>query len=62
MFDHLSEDTIRSSLECLVQLHREGDTKAILSIVGGLDDAADNPMGEMLLQGIVAIGKSPTRK
>ena len=62
MFDHISDDTARSCLECLVQLHREGDTKTILSIVGGLDDAAGNPMGEMLLQGIVEIGKAPVHK
>ncbi len=62
MFNHVSEETARSCLESLVQLNREGDVDAILSFIGVLDEAADNPIGEVLLSAVAQIGKAPAQK
>ena len=62
MFDHISNETIRSCLEALVQMNREEDTDGILSLVGALDEATDSPAGEVLLAGAAQIAKAPVKK
>lgn len=62
MFNSISNETARACLEALVQLHREGDTDAILSFVGGLEDAANNPMADMMLGMFAQIGKAPVQE
>ena len=57
MFDHISNHTAYACLEALVQLHLEEDEDAILSFVGGLENAADSPLGEMLLSALIAVAK-----
>lgn len=62
MFDHISNETIRSCLEALVQMNREGDVDGILSLVGALDEATDSPAGEILLVATAQIGKATLKK
>lgn len=62
MLDHITDHTARACLEALVQLHREDNEDAILSFVGGLDGAAGNPLGEILLLTLATVAKMPVQK
>jgi hypothetical protein len=62
MLDHISNQTIRSCVEALVQMNREGDVDGILSLVGALDEATGSPVGEILLAGAAQIGKAASEK
>ena len=62
MLYNISDETVRSWLEALVQLHREGDVDALLSFVSALEEAADKPYGELLLSAAAQIGKMPIQK
>jgi hypothetical protein len=61
MLNHISNTTARACLEALAQLHRENDKDAILSLADAIDDAVDNPLGEMMLAMLAQVGKVPAQ-
>lgn len=63
MLDHITDHTARACLEALVQLHREKDEKAILTLVRGLDRAAiDSFLGEFLLSCLATVASRRDRE